>query len=151
MNAWRSIVYLLMSMISLASSFGSGRAHFRVGSFRPSILALPKNRPFPHCSSRSFKSSKYLSTIEKPNFSAEAESKYFEYKQLEQKIYSWWESKGYFKPNQQKDAKSYVIPMPPPNVTGYLHMGHAIFIALQDILARFYRMKGYSTLWLPGT
>ena len=45
----------------------------------------------------------------------------------------------------------YVIPMPPPNVTGRLHMGHAIFVALQDVLARFHRMRGRPTLWTPGT
>ena len=52
---------------------------------------------------------------------------------------------------QAGEKKSYVLPMPPPNVTGGLHMGHALFVALQDILARFHRMKGEPTLWLPGT
>lgn len=89
----------------------------------------------------------------KPDFSKEGESKYFEYNKLEGPIYSWWENQDYFKPNKQleKPTKSFVVPMPPPNVTGYLHMGHAIFLALQDIMTRFHRMKGEDTLWLPGT
>jgi valyl-tRNA synthetase len=64
-----------------------------------------------------------------------------------------WEASGYFKPTEYKkgEKQSYVLPMPPPNVTGGLHMGHAMFVALQDILARYHRMKGEPTLWLPGT
>jgi len=72
---------------------------------------------------------------------------------VEQPLYKWWEASGFFKPSQYKagEKKSYVLPMPPPNVTGGLHMGHAMFVALQDILARYHRMKGQPTLWLPGT
>jgi len=72
---------------------------------------------------------------------------------VEQPLYKWWESSGFFKPSVYKkgEKKSYVLPMPPPNVTGGLHMGHAMFVALQDILARYHRMKGEPTLWLPGT
>ena len=68
-------------------------------------------------------------------------------------MYRWWESIGAFKPRAPRVAgmKSYTLPMPPPNVTGRLHMGHALFVALQDILARFHRMRGRPTLWLPGT
>jgi valyl-tRNA synthetase len=87
----------------------------------------------------------------RPNFDAEVDSKYFEYERLERDIYNWWESEGYFEPSDDATKESYVLPMPPPNVTGYLHMGHAMFIALQDILARFHRMRGKATLWLPGT
>lgn len=91
----------------------------------------------------------------KPNFEKELESKYFEFQKLEKDIYTWWEGKGYFQPNSGKelapDQKKFVMAMPPPNVTGYLHMGHAIFLALQDIMARYHRMKGASTLWIPGT
>lgn len=77
-------------------------------------------------------------------------------------IYQWWEASGCFQPDAKclsggtsalsatkKDP--YVLPMPPPNVTGRLHMGHAIFVALQDVLARFHRMRGRPVLWLPGT
>lgn len=87
----------------------------------------------------------------KPDFKKEAEEKYFEYARLEKNIYEWWETKGYFEPAPDNGKKPYVIPMPPPNVTGYLHMGHAMFVALQDIMARFHRMRGEPTLWLPGT
>jgi tRNA synthetases class I (I, L, M and V) len=75
--------------------------------------------------------------------------------EFESKIYQWWEASGCFlpdaKPNNNPNKKPYVLPMPPPNVTGRLHMGHAIFVALQDILARFHRMRGRPVLWLPGT
>ena len=87
----------------------------------------------------------------KPNFIAESDAKYFDYQKLEEKIYNWWESSGYFKPSDDKNKKSFVIPMPPPNVTGYLHMGHAMFVALQDIMTRYHRMRGKAALWLPGT
>lgn len=74
---------------------------------------------------------------------------------FESLIYQWWEAAGCFQPDAKdgKDngKKPYVLPMPPPNVTGRLHMGHAIFVALQDVLARFHRMRGRPVLWLPGT
>jgi hypothetical protein len=78
--------------------------------------------------------------------------------EFESEIYQWWEAAGCFQPDakqtkEESDAngrKPYVLPMPPPNVTGRLHMGHAIFVALQDILARFHRMRGRPVLWLPG-
>ena len=71
-------------------------------------------------------------------------------------IYKWWENSGCFQPDAKQQPyegqkESYVLPMPPPNVTGRLHMGHAIFVALQDVLARFHRMRGRPVLWLPGT
>lgn len=90
-------------------------------------------------------------TCPPPDFKSEASEKYFEFSRLEKSIYEWWEESGYFKPSTDVKKKPYVIPMPPPNVTGYLHMGHAMFIGLQDILARFHRMRGKATLWLPGT
>lgn len=74
---------------------------------------------------------------------------------FEREIYQWWENSGCFLPDAKQKSrvgeKPYVLPMPPPNVTGRLHMGHAIFVALQDILARFHRMRGRPVLWLPGT
>ena len=75
----------------------------------------------------------------------------FNPKNFEDKIYKEWEEKGYFKPNMDKTKESYCIMMPPPNVTGKLHMGHALDDTLQDILIRFKRMQGYNTLWLPGS
>ena len=75
----------------------------------------------------------------------------FNPKDFEEKLYEDWEKKGYFKPNMDKTKESYCIMMPPPNVTGKLHMGHALDDTMQDILIRFKRMQGYNTLWLPGT
>ena len=72
-------------------------------------------------------------------------------KDFEEKLYKEWEEKGYFKPSMDKTKESYCIMMPPPNVTGKLHMGHALDGTIQDILIRFKRMQGYNTLWLPGT
>ncbi len=76
--------------------------------------------------------------------------KVYEPQQVENRIYEMWESKGYFKPSGKADAKPFTIVMPPPNVTGQLHMGHAMDATLQDTLIRFKRMQGYDTLWVPG-
>ena len=70
---------------------------------------------------------------------------------FEDRIYANWCEKGYFKPDPDKKKKPYSIVIPPPNVTGQLHMGHALDETLQDILIRTKRMQGYSTLWVPGT
>ena len=75
----------------------------------------------------------------------------FDPKDFEDRIYEDWEKKGYFKPSMDKEKESYCIMMPPPNVTGKLHMGHALDDTIQDILIRFKRMQGYNTLWLPGS
>ena len=75
----------------------------------------------------------------------------YEPKEFEEKIYNTWEEAGYFKPSGNKTKGNYCIMMPPPNVTGKLHMGHALDDTLQDILIRYKRMKGYNTLWVPGT
>ena len=72
-------------------------------------------------------------------------------KEFEEKLYEEWEEKGYFKPSMDKTKESFCIVMPPPNVTGKLHMGHALDGTIQDILIRFKRMCGYNTLWVPGT
>ena len=72
-------------------------------------------------------------------------------KEFETELYKEWEEKGYFKPNNDKNRESYCIVMPPPNVTGKLHMGHALDDTLQDILIRYKRMQGFNTLWIPGT
>ena len=71
--------------------------------------------------------------------------------EVEERLYKWWEESGYFKPGGDETKQCFVIPMPPPNVTGKLHMGHAMFVTLEDIMARFHRMRGRPTLWLPGT
>jgi len=82
----------------------------------------------------------------------------YDFQTVEEDLYQWWESSGFFKPEIADsippvcgERQSYVIPMPPPNVTGRLHMGHAMFASLEDALARFHRMYGDRTLWLPGT
>ncbi len=72
-------------------------------------------------------------------------------KDFEEEIYKKWEESGNFKPSNDKSKETYCIMMPPPNVTGKLHMGHALDGTIQDILIRFKRMQGYRTLWLPGT
>ncbi|GMH32320.1 hypothetical protein BSKO_00154 [Bryopsis sp. KO-2023] len=77
--------------------------------------------------------------------------KNFDPQASEEKIYQWWESSGFFQPDMESKGEPYVVPMPPPNVTGRLHMGHAMFVTLQDIMVRFARMRGRCTLWIPGT
>ena len=72
-------------------------------------------------------------------------------KDFEDALYKKWEEKGYFKPSYDKEKEPYCIMMPPPNVTGKLHMGHALDDTMQDILIRYKRMQGYDCLWLPGT
>ena len=70
---------------------------------------------------------------------------------IEQRTYEKWLNKKYFHAEVNKDKKPFTIVMPPPNITGQLHMGHALDNTLQDILIRFKRMQGYEALWLPGT
>ena len=71
--------------------------------------------------------------------------------EVEDRIYDFWLKGNYFHAEVDKDKKPYTIVMPPPNITGQLHMGHALDETLQDILIRFRRMQGFSALWLPGT
>ncbi len=78
-------------------------------------------------------------------------SKLYEPKEVEDKIYDYWTKKECFKAKVDKTKKPYTIVIPPPNITGQLHMGHALDNTLQDILIRFKRMSGYSALWIPGT
>ncbi len=77
--------------------------------------------------------------------------KLYDPKAVEQKIYQYWLDNGCFRAKRSPDKKPYTIMMPPPNITGQLHMGHALTYNLQDILIRYKRMSGYETLWLPGT
>ena len=78
-------------------------------------------------------------------------SKVYDPKQVEDRTYQFWLDGGYFHAEPNPDKKPYTIVIPPPNITGQLHMGHALDETLQDILIRFRRMQGYETLWLPGT
>ena len=71
--------------------------------------------------------------------------------EIESKWYPIWEESGYFKPSFKHGAPNYCIQLPPPNVTGTLHMGHGFQHTLMDMLTRYHRMKGYNTLWQPGT
>ena len=77
-------------------------------------------------------------------------AKNYDPKEFEDRLYSWWEEKKYFTPKVDENKKPYTIMMPPPNITGQLHLGHALDNTLQDILIRSKRMQGYSALWLPG-
>jgi valyl-tRNA synthetase len=71
---------------------------------------------------------------------------------FEELLYTWWESNGYFKPElAQPDAEPFVIAMPPPNVTGALHIGHAMTASVEDLMMRYHRMNGKAALWIPGT
>ncbi len=72
-------------------------------------------------------------------------------KDFEDRLYKYWEDSGFFKAERDPEKKPYTIVMPPPNITGQLHMGHALDCTLQDILIRWRRMEGYAALWLPGT
>jgi len=84
--------------------------------------------------------------------------KAYDFHDYEEKIYRDWESKGYFKPWNDPNKlgfdptiQPFVIVMPPPNITGALHLGHALFVAMEDLMIRYHRMKGEPTLWVPGT
>jgi valyl-tRNA synthetase len=83
--------------------------------------------------------------------------KAYDFKSTEHRIYEWWEENGYFKPwndPNQPDfdpaVRPFVISIPPPNVTGELHLGHAMFVSMEDLMIRYHRMKGLPTLWVPG-
>src|SRR5574341_27950 len=77
--------------------------------------------------------------------------KTFSPNELEARLYAEWESRGFFKPGRKPKGKPFTIVIPPPNVTGSLHMGHALNNTIQDILVRFERMRGRDVLWQPGT
>ena len=78
-------------------------------------------------------------------------AKTYDPKGLEDRLYQKWLDNGYFHAQVNRDKKPFTIVMPPPNVTGQLHMGHALDETMQDILIRFKRMQGYEALWQPGT
>ncbi|NLG52065.1 MAG: valine--tRNA ligase [Chloroflexi bacterium] len=77
--------------------------------------------------------------------------KVYDAQAIEQALYDWWEAQGYFQPKIDPDQEPFVISMPPPNVTGALHLGHAITAAVEDALIRYYRLTGRPTLWVPGS
>ena len=83
--------------------------------------------------------------------------KTYDFKSTEERIYAWWEQQGFFQPSNDPRKKGFdparkpfVISIPPPNVTGELHLGHAMFVAMEDLMIRYQRMKGVPALWLPG-
>ena len=93
-----------------------------------------------------------------PNQQATQMPKAYDHHVVEEDLYTWWEQNGYFRPEKQFElgqaipgAKSFVISMPPPNVTGALHLGHAITNAVEDMLIRYHRMLGDPALWVPGS
>ena len=84
--------------------------------------------------------------------------KTYDFSSVEERIYEWWEKSGYFKPTNDPQSagfdatiKPFVISIPPPNVTGELHLGHAMFVSMEDLMIRYQRMKGVPALWVPGT
>jgi len=77
--------------------------------------------------------------------------KTYDPKKVEDRLYAWWMESGFFRVEPDPDKEPFSIVIPPPNITGQLHMGHALDNTLQDILTRWKRMQGYATLWLPGT
>lgn len=85
------------------------------------------------------------------NIMAEPEYRAYDPHLVEEKWYRFWEEKGFFHANPESNKPPYCIVIPPPNITGSLHMGHALNNTLQDILVRWKRMQGYNVLWLPGT
>lgn len=84
-------------------------------------------------------------------FSADDLPNRFDFETAEPRIYRQWEARGYFHSEPDPDREPYTIVIPPPNVTGALHLGHALNNTLQDVLIRFKRMQGYNALWMPGT
>ena len=78
-------------------------------------------------------------------------SKTYDPKEFEDRLYAMWEESGSFHSDVDPDRKPFTIVMPPPNITGKLHMGHALDQTLQDVLIRYKRMRGYNALWIPGS
>jgi valyl-tRNA synthetase len=84
--------------------------------------------------------------------------KAYDFAATEKRLYEWWEKSGFFKPSSDPkgpkfdpNQKTFVITIPPPNVTGELHLGHAMFVSMEDLMIRHARMNGFSTLWVPGS
>src|SRR5918998_345538 len=77
-------------------------------------------------------------------------AKAYDPRAVEAGVYDRWDAAGHFAPAGREDRRPFVIVMPPPNVTGELHIGHALFVGLEDAMTRWHRMLGEPTLWLPG-
>ena len=77
--------------------------------------------------------------------------KHYDPQAVENKWYPWWEANGHFHGDAAQGGESYSVVIPPPNVTGILHMGHALNNTIQDVLVRWHRMQGRNTVWMPGT
>ncbi|MFN2297791.1 MAG: valine--tRNA ligase [Anaerolineales bacterium] len=77
--------------------------------------------------------------------------KTYDFHAVERKLYEWWEKNGYFQPAIDHAREPFVISIPPPNVTGELHLGHAMFVSIEDLMIRYHRMLGEPTLWVPGS
>jgi valyl-tRNA synthetase len=90
-----------------------------------------------------------LGAFKDPNVVPMAKS--YDPKNVETAWYEWWEKEGFFKPTPGSDKPKFVIVIPPPNVTGALHIGHALTNSIQDTIVRWRRMSGYEALWVPGT
>lgn len=91
------------------------------------------------------------STIDTPTTAADSGlAKAYDPRQVEAGVYDRWDDAGYFKPRWREDREPFVVVMPPPNVTGELHIGHALFVSVEDIMIRWHRMLGDPTLWTPG-
>src|SRR5215471_19421317 len=88
--------------------------------------------------------------IEQENHMLSTLPKTYEPQAVEGKWYRFWEEGGYFKPRADASGPTFVISMPPPNVTGALHLGHAITATIEDVMIRYHRMLGDPTLWVPG-
>jgi valyl-tRNA synthetase len=96
--------------------------------------------------------------MEKIRMSLSPLPKAYDFKSTETRIYQWWEEQGFFKPSNDPhepgfdpSREPFVISIPPPNVTGELHLGHAMFVSMEDLMIRYNRMKGIPALWVPGT
>ena len=135
----------------MPSVIGAGRLPHECGS-HPEQQVVPRItvRPVPHRRSGAV----FLmikSKSEGENICVKNCRKVYDPREVEPHIYQMWMDNGCFKADADPKKKPFSIVMPPPNVTGQLHMGHAMDSTLQDILTRFKRMQGYSALWLPGT
>jgi len=164
------------SVISRRSAAASSAAFVSLQNRHQQQQGASKHSSFAPRSSTSFHHSttttKLFSTLTKEESTTIKDTQYdqtniskglantsYEPSKFENEIYTWWETSGCFLPDSKQspqvsksnNKQPYVLPMPPPNVTGRLHMGHAIFVALQDVLARFHRMRGRPVLWTPGT
>lgn len=140
----------------------SGSARYRWLKSWPQVfcMALARTKVVPRnlfrpCDGRGFlfpcKLNQPVSEVVEVMKSTSTLPKVFDPKAIESKWYSYWKEHGYFHQEVDKDREPFCVVIPPPNVTGQLHMGHAMDNTMQDILVRWKRMQGYNTVWIPGT